>query len=96
MNELFPLGTIVMLKGIKKPVMIVGYLQNVNGRVYDYLGVPYPTGLGSSKSTLVFDHGTLEKLVVKGYEDEDSSVFLKALPRLVSGVAAYQEAQKGE
>ena len=96
MNELFPLGTIVTLKGINKPVMIIGYLQNVNGHVYDYLGVPYPTGLVSPKSSLVFDHGVLEKLVAKGYEDEDSKVFLNAIPRLVTGVAAYNQAQKGE
>ena len=95
MNELFPLGTIVTIKGINKPVMIIGYLQNVNGRIYDYMGVPYPTGLVSPQSTIVFDRGVLEKLVAEGYKDEDGDVFLKAIPRLVSGVAAIQEAQGG-
>ena len=45
---------------------------------------------------IVFDRGVLEKLVAEGYKDEDGDVFLKAIPRLVSGVAAIQEAQKGE
>ena len=92
MNELFPIGTIVTIKGINKPVMIIGYLPKVNERVYDYMGVPYPTGMVSEKSTLVFDHGVLEKLVAEGYKDEDGDKLLKAIPRLVSGLAAMQEA----
>lgn len=96
MNELFPLGTIVTIKGVKKPVMIIGYLQKVNGRVYDYMGVPYPTGMVSQKSTIVFDRGLLDRLVAKGYQDEDGEAFLNAVPRLVSGIAAYQQVQEGE
>ena len=96
MNELYPIGSLVMVNNIPTPVMVMGYLPIVSGRLYDYIGVPYPTGFISSKSTMVFDHKLVEKLVAKGYEDEDCDAFLQAIPRFVSGVVATKVAQEGE
>ena len=96
MNELYGLGTIVTIKGINKPIMIMGYLQKVDGQIYDYLGVPYPSGLVSKKSAIAFNHNTLETLISEGYKDEEGEVFLKALPRLVAGAAALKESNGEE
>ena len=96
MKELFAIGSIVTIKGITKPVMIMGYLHSANGKMYDYIGVPYPSGLISKQSAIAFNHEFLETLVAEGYKDEDCGNLLKALPRLVSGAAAIKEAQKGE
>ena len=96
MNELFPLGTIVTLKEHEGPIMIMGYYQNVNDRVYDYIGVPYPQGFISKNAALVFDHSALDLLVSKGYEDEEAKQFLVQLPEVMAVAGAYHEAQKGE
>ncbi len=95
MNNLYPLGTIVTIKGVQQAVMIIGYLQKVNEHIYDYMAVPYPTGLTSMNSAIVFDSAMLSTLVAEGFKDEEGEAFLNAVPRLVSGVAAVQEA-KGE
>ena len=47
MNTVLPIGSVVKIQGIKKPIMIFGYLQKSglgNGKVIDYVGVPYPEG----------------------------------------------------
>lgn len=96
MNELYPIGSLVTIKNTPTPLMIMGYLPIVKERVYDYIGVPYPTGLISEKSTMAFDHVLIEELVSKGYEDEDCKVILQAIPRLVSGVVAMKVAKEEE
>ena len=46
MKELLPIGSVVTLQGTAKKVMIIGILQmqQESGKLYDYLGVPYPEG----------------------------------------------------
>ena len=40
MNTVLPIGSVVKIQGIKKPIMIFGYLQKSglgNGKVIDYV-----------------------------------------------------------
>ena len=96
MNELLPIGSLVILENISKPVMILSYLPEHKGRVFDYLGVFYPVGLVSNKSAMIFNQSGIEKLIVKGYEDEDCRKFLPTIPLAVSEMIAEAEAKKGE
>lgn len=95
MKNLFPVGTIVTIKGMGQPLMITGYYQVYEEKVYDYVGVLYPTGLLSKQSTMVFNHEMLEGLVAGGYKDEDCEKLLKAMPRIVSGLAALSQVKEG-
>ena len=56
-DKYLPIGTIVMLKGGKKRVMICGFLsinQDTPEKVYDYSGCLYPEGVISTNQTLLF------------------------------------------
>lgn len=74
MNSLLPIGSIVKIKGIKKPIMIFGFLQksgvsSVN--VVDYVGVPYPEGNIGAYSQIGFQREDIEELIFEGYRSED-------------------------
>src|SRR5690625_7862780 len=70
MEKLLPNGTIVLLKGGNKRLMIYGRKQLIvdndqeeaaegkpaDGTMYDYLGVFYPEGYINQEYTYVFNH----------------------------------------
>ena len=74
-NEKFvlPIGSVVKLKGLKKPFMIFGMLQS-NGiqekKLFDYSAVPYPEGNIDIRAIIAFNRSKIEKVIYRGYEDE--------------------------
>ena len=82
MNELFPIGTIVLLKNGTKKVMITGFYatsENDSNQVYDYLGCLYPEGILSSDENLVFNHNDVATIVFRGYDSEEEKNFKQKL-----------------
>ncbi|WP_339177687.1 DUF4176 domain-containing protein [Oceanobacillus sp. FSL W7-1293] len=95
MESLLPNGTIVLLKGGNKRLMIYGRKQlvtdeemenlqteeeeNTEQQMYDYIGVPYPEGYISQEYTYVFNHADIIDIVSHGYEDEEEEKFQKIL-----------------
>lgn len=92
MDSLLPNGTIVLLKGGNKRLMIYGRKQLVmgegqdeiqegtdEGKMYDYLGVPYPEGNINQEYTYVFNHSDIIDIIFRGYEDEEEDEFQKIL-----------------
>lgn len=81
-NELLPIGSIVLLKDGEKRLMIDGVVQTDaggNGEIYDYLGILYPEGHIGDQFQYLFNHEDIEKVFFRGYEDEERSEFLKKL-----------------
>lgn len=88
-NELLPIGTIVLLKGGEKRLMIDGIRQmetnqdgDVDGQEYDYLGVLYPEGHIGEQFQYLFNHDDINEIIFRGYEDEERTVFLTKLASL--------------
>lgn len=85
MNEKFlPIGTVVLLKGATKKVMITSYLifakgQDEKKKMYDYGGCPYPEGIVESNYAVGFDHDKIEKVIHLGYSDEEEKELNKLL-----------------
>ncbi len=83
MKEKFlPVGSIVLLKGATKRVMVAGYLAIDNQNrdiVYDYSGCMYPEGFLGSDQTLLFNHDQIDKIYFDGFQDEEQDSFLKKL-----------------
>lgn len=83
MNEKYlPIGTVVLLKGGTKKVMISGFCavtEAQKGKMYDYSGCMYPEGFLSSNQTCLFDHNQIEKVYFIGYRDEEEVTFKKKL-----------------
>lgn len=86
MTTLFPNGTIVLLEGGNKKLMIYGRKQLVtenegeeSGKQYDYIGVPYPEGYISPEYTYVFNHSDIVEVVFRGFENEEEENFQEVL-----------------
>ena len=78
-----PVGSVVLLKGAKQKVVVLGYAVKDDGgdKIWDYLGAPFPIGVIKSDMNLLFDKSQISKIYHVGYEDEDSVEFLEALER---------------
>lgn len=81
-EDLLPIGSIVLLKGGEKRLMICGVkqsdLENAD-KVYDYLGVFYPEGHIGKNFQYLFDHEQIDKIIFRGYEDQERKDFLTRL-----------------
>ena len=79
-EKYLPIGSIVLLKGGTKKVMITGYCMRTKERpdkIYDYNGCPFPEGMLKSDLTSVFDHNQIVQVFFTGYKNEESDVFFK-------------------
>lgn len=80
-KELLPIGSIVILRGAEKRLMIFGVKQRNkdDGLEYDYIGVVYPEGNMGEGTQFVFNHESIEKVFFKGFEDEERETFIEKL-----------------
>lgn len=80
--ELLPLGSIVLLEEGLQKLVVVG-----RGAIYtdpttnketfsDYMAILYPTGLNPD-STIFFDHKNIDKVIFRGYSDDEEKRFLE-------------------
>lgn len=80
-EKYLPIGTIVLLKGGKKELMIMSYCVYPNNiqlsegqelkpekRMYDYGACLYPEGILEPNTLCAFDHEQIEKICHLGYE----------------------------
>ena len=84
-KDLLPIGSIVLLKDGEKRLMINGIMQNDAGGTkqnYDYLGILYPEGHIGEGFQYLFNHEDIDKIVFRGYEDEERNEFLAKLAAL--------------
>ena len=81
MTEFLPVGTVVLLKGATRPVVIIGFTTKEEGKeeIWDYLGCAYPFGVMGQDQNLLFQRKDIEKVIFKGYVDEEGSNFLKLI-----------------
>lgn len=85
-EKYLPIGTVVMLKGGSKRVMITGFCsmatedQNV---MYDYAGCMYPEGFLSSDQTALFNHDQIAQIYHLGLVDDEEKKFKASLNALV-------------
>ena len=81
-KELLPIGTVVLLKKAKKPLMIFGIKQigqEEHTKEYDYIGVLYPEGNVGTEFQYLFDHEDIDQILFKGYETPEREAFLNTI-----------------
>lgn len=81
-SMLLPIGSIVLLTGGEKKLMIFGIKQtnaNGEGEEYDYLGVLYPEGNIGEPFQYLFNHEDIKEIIFRGYEDDERTKFLTKL-----------------
>lgn len=81
-KKLLPLGSVVLLEEGLQKLVIVGrgavYTDQVTGKdtFADYMGVLYPSGM-NPETTIFFEHDKIDKVIFKGYTDEEETRFLE-------------------
>ena len=101
-----PIGTVVLLKGGKKEVMITSYCifttntQIKDGKeveaekkMYEYGGCIYPEGILDSNMVCAFNHDQIEKISYMGYETEEQKQLSQVLN---GGYEIYKEKYQKE
>lgn len=85
-DKYLPIGTVVLLKGAKKRMMITGYgLQSDGtGKIYDYSSCLYPEGVISLQNSFAFDHDQIEHIFFIGFADEEQKDFQNKLKQIIS------------
>jgi len=92
-NERFlPIGSVVLLKGGKKEVMIMSYCIMPSGKVYspngklekkglmfDYGGCLYPEGMIKSDQLFAFNQDQIDKVLYTGYISDKYTELSKIL-----------------
>ena len=90
-EKYLPLGTVVLLKGGKKEIMILSYCIvptgktfDKNGEVkdlkmFDYGACAYPEGMITSDQLFAFNHDQIDKVCHIGYQSDAGKEFTKRL-----------------
>lgn len=83
MKKFLPIGSVVLLKGSKKRVMIIGVKQKQVGtdKIWDYSGCLYPEGVVDPNRLYLFDTEQIERLYFIGLQDGEGLNFLEQLNR---------------
>ena len=89
MKELLPIGSVVLLNGGEKPLMIYGIVQEdpSDGKQYDYLACLYPEGFIGAEHTYLFNHEDINSIEFEGFANEDHDTFRKKLDEINSIIA---------
>ena len=82
-RQLLPIGSVVLLKGGRKKVMIYGVKQTdkSSGIEYDYISVLYPDGNMGEAGQFLFNHSDIDEIYFRGCEDEERDRFIDKLAR---------------
>lgn len=72
-KNMLPIGSVVLLKGGNKRVMITGRILTKAGeeKIYDYSACYYPEGIGATDGTFFFDRDAIARLYFVGFQDEE-------------------------
>lgn len=94
MNEIeekyLPIGTVVLLKGAEKRIMITGFASmspETGDNIFDYSGCVYPEGFLNYNEVCVFNHNQIERVFYKGYVDQEEIEFKKNLVEQLSQIS---------
>ena len=86
-TEYLPLGSVVILNGGVKKLMIIarGLVVKIEGKekFFDYGGINYPEGLTGDKIAY-FNHNGIAKKIFEGYSDDDNKIVGDAINNFVN------------
>lgn len=96
MENLLPIGSVVKIRGTKKPIMIFGMLQKsgMNGKLVDYIGVPFPEGNVGIYAQLGFQRSDIDEVLFEGYHTEEVDVWLERIKQYGSTTQMSENAKE--
>lgn len=92
-RKLLPIGSVVVLDGGVKSLMITGVMQtdmqdSLHPVDFDYIGVYYPEGFVGNDVQFLFNHEDIRMLVFRGYDGRERKSFIEKL------VKFYEEQER--
>lgn len=107
-ERFLPIGTVVILKGGKRELMIMSYCIMPSGDVYDksgkidaagkmfdYGACFYPEGMVTSDQLFAFNHDQIERICFKGYVTDNYKEISKVLNGGLEEMKKAQEKEAG-
>ena len=86
-NTYLAIGSIVMLKGEGKKIMVIGYCGlDGNGKASDYMGVTYPEGYMNADSIIGFNEIEVLQVLHEGYKDVEQDRYFNELSAFLKGI----------
>ena len=84
MDKLLPIGSVVLLKGGEKRLMIYGrkQLDSETQNQWDYVACLYPEGNIDASHTYLFNRDQIEKVYFIGFQDIEEIEFNKFLQEI--------------
>ncbi len=88
-EKYLPVGSVVRLKGQKRPIVIVGYgaynqeESTKKALIYDYTGFPYPEGFIGEGKNIAFNHNLIEEIKFEGYTTDDFNGLTKEIDEAI-------------
>ncbi len=98
-ERVLPIGTIVLLKGASKRLMIIGhckYMGNNTDKVYDYAACTYPEGFISPDTTALFDHEQIDVIFSLGFRNELQHEYQQKLEKALEDMRLEKEKKEEE
>lgn len=76
-KDLLPIGSVVLLKGGKRKLMITGrIITDANmEEIYDYVGVIYPIGVTGEGEQFFFNRDGIDSVYFIGFQDGEELAF---------------------
>lgn len=76
-KDLLPIGSVVLLEGGEKRLMICGRILCKAGedRIYDYVGCYYPEGIIESDNMFFFNRDAIDRVFFIGFQDAEELKF---------------------
>lgn len=83
-RELLPIGSVVLLKGGEKRVMVCGRIQTKSGEntIYDYSACFFPEGIIDPKHMYFFNHDAIDRVFFIGFQDPEELELQKMIREL--------------
>lgn len=93
MNKYWPIGSVVMLIGGTRRVMILGYgryLANDPDHVYDYVGCAYPDGYVGAENAVLFNNDQIASIVYLGLQNVEATQFGEHVAEVIAEVRSKE------
>lgn len=80
MKDYLPLGSVVLLEGAKKSLIIIGTMQiDEDGKEYDYISCTFPEGYIDDETFFLFNEEDIVEVKFIGYVNAETQMYSQAL-----------------
>ena len=96
-DKLLPIGTVVLLKGGTKKLMITGYGSKDpdSERVFDYNSCIFPEGIMEEVYSL-FNHDQIEEVFYKCLENDESNNYINEIEPLLANAKNNRDSSENK